>query len=107
MKNIFLFCGFFLIAISLNAQEFQTEKMDSLFFLLEKYDKAMGSLSAYHQGESVYQKSIGYSDVDEKIKATVHTQYRIGSVSKMFTATLVMQLIEEGKLALETKLSDF
>jgi D-alanyl-D-alanine carboxypeptidase len=106
MKSI-IFCGFFFISISLAAQEFQTEKMDSLFFFLEKYDKAMGSLSVYHKGESLYQKAIGYADVDEKIKATVNTKYRIGSISKMFTATLVMQLIEKGKLSLETKLSDF
>lgn len=106
MKKIFLF-GFVFIATSLTAQEFQTEKMDSLFFLLGKYDKAMGSLAVYHKGESVYQKSIGYADVDEKIKATVNTQYRIGSVSKMLTATLVMQLIDEGKLSLGTTLSDF
>ena len=103
----FLFGGFFFIAFSLNAQDFQTEKMDSLFYLLEKYDKAMGSLSVYQKGVSIYQKSIGYADVDGKIKATVHTKYRIGSLSKRFTATLVMQLIEEGKLSLETKLSDF
>ncbi len=106
MRKI-LFCGFFFIAISLTAQEFQTEKMDSLFFLLEKHDKAMGSLSVYSKGERVYQKSIGYADVGDKIKATDKTHYRIGSVSKMFTATLVMQLIEEGKLSLETKLSEF
>jgi D-alanyl-D-alanine carboxypeptidase len=111
MKKIFL-CGFLLIAISLTAQEvtaqeFQTEKMDSLFFLLEKYDKAMGTLSVYHKGEPLYQKSIGFADADQKINATVNTKYKIGSISKMFTATLVMQLIEEGKLSLETKLSDF
>jgi D-alanyl-D-alanine carboxypeptidase len=103
----FLISSFMFIAISLNAQQLQIEKMDSLFFHLEKYDKAMGSISVYHKGESVYQKSIGYADVDEKIKATVNTKYRIGSVSKMFTATLVMQVIEEGKLSLETKLSKF
>jgi len=106
MKKI-LFPAFFLIAIGLKAQEFPVKKMDSLFSLLEKYDKAMGSLSVYHKGKSIYQKAIGYANVDEKMKATVNTQYRIGSISKMFTATLVMQLMEEGKLSLETKLSRF
>ena len=106
MKKL-LFCGIFFIAINLSAQEFPPQKLDSLFFLLEKYDKAMGSLSVYHKGESIYQKSIGYIDIDEKIKTTVNTPYRIGSLSKMFTATLVMQLIEEGKLSLEVKLSEF
>jgi D-alanyl-D-alanine carboxypeptidase len=103
----FLFLGLFFIAMSSKAQHFQTRKMDSLFFLLEKHDKAMGSISVYHKGESLYKKTIGYADVDRKIKATVNTQYRTGSITKMFTATLVMQLIEEGKLSLETKLSKF
>lgn len=107
MKILVFFCGFLFVATSLSAQVFETKKMDSLFFLLEKYDKAMGSLSVYQKGESVYQKSIGYADVDKKIKATAHTKYRTGSVSKMFTATLVMQLVEEGKLSLETKLAAF
>ncbi|QCR22760.1 serine hydrolase [Pontibacter sp. SGAir0037] len=106
MKKI-LFCGFFFIAISLKAQEFQTKKIDSLFFLLDKHDKVMGSLSIYHKGKSVYQTSIGYTDVDKKIENSGHTKYRIGSVSKLFTATILMQLIEEGKLSLETKLSQF
>jgi D-alanyl-D-alanine carboxypeptidase len=106
MKKNYIF-GFFFIATSLTGQEFHAEKMDSLFVLLEKYDKAMGSVSIYHKGESLYQKSIGYADVDEKIKATAKTKWRLGSIAKRFTATLVMQLIEEGKLSLETKLSDF
>lgn len=106
MKKI-LFFAFFFIATSLTAQEFKTERMDSLFFLLEKYDKAMGGISIYQKGESVYQKSIGYADVDEKIKATAETKWRLGSIAKRFTATLVMQLIEEGNLSLETKLSKF
>ncbi|HMQ08873.1 MAG TPA: serine hydrolase domain-containing protein [Saprospiraceae bacterium] len=105
--RIILFCGIFFVVTSLKAQGFQAEKMDSLFSIMEKHDKAMGSLSIYHKGESLYQKSIGYADVDEKIKSTVETKWRLGSIAKRFTATLVMQLIEEGKLSLETKLSDF
>ncbi|MFD2247612.1 serine hydrolase domain-containing protein [Pontibacter ruber] len=107
MKIVLFFFGLFIFATSVSAQNFQTTKMDSLLSLLEKHDKAMGSLSVYHKGESIYQKSIGYADIDKKVKATANTQYRTGSVSKMFTATLVMQLIEEGKLSLETKLAKF
>ncbi len=106
MRSIFI-CFLFNIATGLAAQEFHAEKMDSLFFLLEKYNKAMGSVSIYYKGESLYQKSIGYADVKEKIKATAKTKWRLGSIAKRFTATLIMQLIEEGKLSLDTKLSDF
>lgn len=112
MKKIFFYSFFFLVSnylipTNLTAQEFQTNKMDSLFSSLEKFDKAMGSLAVWHKGRSIYQKSIGYADVEGKITATANTQYRIGSVSKMFTATVVMQLIEEGKLSFETKLAHF
>ena len=107
MKIVVFLFGFFFFATGVKAQSFQTAKMDSLLSLLEKHDKAMGSLSVYHQGESVYQKSIGYADVANKVKATATTPYRTGSVSKMFTATLVMQLIEAGKLSFETKLAAF
>ena len=107
MKIVVFLFGFFFLATSITAQNFQTTKMDSLLSMLEKHNKAMGSLSVYHKGESIYQKSIGFADVDKKVKASATTQYRSGSVSKMFTATLVMQLIEAGKLSLETKLSTF
>ena len=106
MKRVTCFI-FFFIHIGIKAQEVQLKKMDSLFFLLEKSGKAMGSLSVFQNGESIYQKAIGYADVDRKIKATATTQYRVGSISKLFTATLVMQLVEEGKLSLQTKLSEF
>lgn len=106
MKKLFL-CGFLFIVTNLSAQEFQTEKMDSLFVLFDKHDKVMGSLSIYHKGKNVYQNSIGFADVGEKIENTVNTNYRIGSISKLFTATILKQLIEEGKLTLETKLSKF
>ncbi|WP_299700186.1 serine hydrolase [uncultured Pontibacter sp.] len=107
MKIVVFLFGFFFFATGVKAQNFQTAKMDSLFSMLEKHDKAMGSLSVYHKGESLYQKSIGYADVDKKVKSTATTPYRTGSVSKMFTATLIMQLIEAGNLSFETKLSTF
>lgn len=106
MKKLF-FASVFFISSALSAQDLNIKRLDSLFSLLEKYDRAMGSISVAHKGKSVYQKSIGFADEDQKVKATANTTYRIGSLSKMFTATIVMQLIEEGKLSLEEKLSAF
>lgn len=93
--------------ISIYAQDFDKEKMDSLFALIDEYEQGMGSVSIFKNGEEVYSNSIGYANVKQKIKADRNTKYRIGSISKTFTATIVLQLIEEGKLSLSTPLSEF
>jgi len=67
----------------------------------------MGSVSILRQGEEVYQRSIGYANYKKGIKADDSTVYRIGSISKTFTAVIIMQMIEEGKLSLDTKLAHY
>ncbi|MGB7785866.1 MAG: serine hydrolase domain-containing protein [Salinimicrobium sp.] len=107
MKEILnMFFIFFCVA-TLTAQKFDTQKMDNLFAAIEENKKGMGSFSVFQNGEEVYQNSIGYADLQQKIKAGADTKYRIGSISKTFTASMIMQLVEEGKLQLNTKLSKF
>ena len=104
------FCNFITISIciiGLNAQEFDRAKMDSLFSILENSQQGMGSLSIFKDGLEVYQQSNGFADVDKGLRTNALTTYRIGSISKTFTASLIMQLIEEGKLTLDTKLKEF
>lgn len=103
-KYIFIF----LICFgSMRAQTFDTSKMDSLFNLLENNSKGMGSFSIFSNGNEIYQKSFGFSDVSNNIRANNFTKYRIGSITKTFTATVIMQLVEEGKISLNTLLSDY
>lgn len=98
----------FLFASSIySGQGFNKSKMDSLFMLIEQNNKGMNSISIFSGGGEVYHNSIGFSDVKNKVKATKETKYRIGSISKTFTAALIMKLVEEGKLTLDTKLFDF
>jgi len=66
----------------------------------------MGSLTISKNGIINYQKAIGYSLIsdDKKVAADINTKYRIGSATKMFTAVMIFQLIEEGKIKLDDKL---
>ena len=57
-------------------------------------------------GEIVLEKSLGYADVDRKIKATSKTNYRIASISKPFTALAIQKLIYQKKLSYQTTLSE-
>ncbi|WP_256387084.1 serine hydrolase [Flavobacterium sp. 140616W15] len=60
----------------------------------------MGSIAVSENGKLLYTKAIGYADVENLKKATVGTKYKIGSISKMFTASLIFKAIEENKLTL-------
>jgi CubicO group peptidase (beta-lactamase class C family) len=81
--------------------------MDSLFALIEKNQKGMGSISISKDGVEVYQHSFGYADFADSIRASADTKYRIGSISKTFTAAIILQLIDEGKLTTGTKLAEY
>ena len=105
MRNLTIIILFF--CASLNAQEFNKAKLDSLISTIEVNNKGMGSISVFRNGQEVYQRGYGYADVENKRKANALTRYRIGSISKTFTATLIMQLIEEGKISLSATLNDF
>lgn len=107
MKKRFLVSIAFLLTSISYAQDFNRQKMDSLFMLVEQNQAGMGSLSIFKNGKEVYHNAIGYADVEAKKEKNENTKYRIGSISKMFTAVLTMQLVESGKLNLETKLSEF
>lgn len=107
MKNSLTTFILLLFATISSAQSFKSEKIDSLFSLLEQNDKFMGSISISENQKVIYEKSIGFADVENKIKADSLTKYRIGSISKIFTATLVLKAIEEGKLEIDQTIEKY
>jgi CubicO group peptidase (beta-lactamase class C family) len=55
----------------------------------------------------IWAKGFGYSDVEKKIPATPHTIYRVASVTKLVTATAIMQLRDAGKLHLDDPIATY
>ncbi|MGB3545561.1 MAG: serine hydrolase [Saprospiraceae bacterium] len=107
MNPCYLLFALLVSAAGISAQTFDQSKMEAFFDLLDAEEQAMGSIAIMQDGEQVYQRSIGYADVAAEQAADENTRYRIGSITKTFTATLILQLVEEGKLSLDTKLSKF
>ena len=107
MKKIFLFLAFSLSINSFGQSETKFGKIDSLLTYLASNDKFMGSVAIQENDQIVFEKSYGFADIKGKKRANSKTKYKIGSITKTFTAVVVMQLVEEKKLTLETKLSDF
>jgi CubicO group peptidase (beta-lactamase class C family) len=58
-------------------------------------------------GEVVYAGARGLADVETRRPITVDTTFRLGSISKQFTAALVLKLVDEGKVSLDDPLSKF
>lgn len=84
-----------------------TAKLDSLITTLDLNKRAMFSVSIAEKGNVIYHRSIGFIDSNVTVQPNEHTRYRIGSISKMFTSVMILQLVEEKKLTLETKLAKF
>lgn len=105
--KLFIIFVIYLTNIAGFAQNFNKEKLDTYFNTLEKYNKFMGSVAVSKDGNLIYSKSVGYSNVDNKIKANEHTTYKIGSISKTFTSVLVFKAIEKRKLKLNQTIDVF
>lgn len=98
---------FLFLSLSTFAQEIRFARIDSLLNYLYENDKFMGSLCIRQGDEVVFKQAYGFSEATKGLRANGATKYKIGSISKTFTATMIMQLVEEKKIALTTKLNRF
>lgn len=90
-----------------SAQEFDRARLGRYFDALEQGDRFMGSVALSRNGKLLYTRALGMADLEKGIKARPDSRYRIGSISKTFTATLALLAVEEGKLVLEQTIESF
>lgn len=88
------------------SQTINTEKLNNYFNYIESNNLGVGSLSIFKSGKEVYARSFGQKNIPHLVY-NKDTRYQVGSVTKMITATLIFKLIEENKLNLNDKLSQF
>jgi CubicO group peptidase (beta-lactamase class C family) len=55
----------------------------------------------------IWAKGFGYADVENKIPATEHTAYHLASLTKTFASTILMQLVQDGKIKLDDPVSKY
>ncbi|WP_461109909.1 serine hydrolase domain-containing protein [Spirosoma koreense] len=101
---------FFLLVMSgafcANAQSVsqQIEKLVDTYAALGKFN---GSILVTAQGKPLLNKGYGYQDIKQKTRNDPHTIYQIASLTKSFTATLILKLVESNRLTLTDKVSQF
>lgn len=57
--------------------------------------------------EPVFEKALGMANKRYQVPNQIDTRFRLASVNKIFTATAVLQLVEQGKISLDDKLNDY
>ncbi|WP_458122818.1 serine hydrolase domain-containing protein [Paenibacillus sp. Z3-2] len=77
------------------------ETIDSYVATNQKNTAAV-SVVAIKNGETIVNKAYGYADLEQQRKADTSTVFEWGSTSKLLIWTSVMQLVEQGKLDLDT-----
>jgi len=87
-------------------REINTAKLDDFFDYLTQNKQAVGSISIFRKGKEVYKRDFGQDQLPN-VKWDLNTRYQIGSISKLFTAVMLMQQIEKEKLNINEKLSKY
>ncbi|MFB3146620.1 MAG: serine hydrolase domain-containing protein, partial [Nitrospirales bacterium] len=80
-------------------------KIDKILTAYHKYGMFQGAVLVTMNGEVIYRKAFGFANMEWQIPNTPETKFTIASLGKAFTAAMVLQLVEEGRLKLEDSLS--
>lgn len=72
-----------------------------------KIPGAIVSVTGSALGKQAFVLTYGYSDIQKEIPMNLNTHFRIGSITKTFTGTLILQLVDEGKVKLSDTLSKY
>ncbi|MFC2164426.1 serine hydrolase domain-containing protein [Acidobacteriota bacterium] len=78
-----------------------TDKIDALFKEWDRKDSPGAALGLFQDGRIVYARGYGMANLDYNTPITPQSVFRVGSVSKQFTAMCIALLAEQGKIALD------
>lgn len=91
---------FFLLTIT-SAVRAQTDLRSGLQTIADEF-KAVGlAVVVIKDGKPIYKEAIGYKNLEQKEPLSTQDLFRIASISKSFSATAIMQLVEQGRLSLD------
>lgn len=82
-------------------------KIQEVLTLAHKYRQFNGSALVAENGKVIYKGGFGMANMEWEIPNAPDTKFRLGSITKQFTAMLTLQLVEQGKIKLDSKISDY
>jgi CubicO group peptidase (beta-lactamase class C family) len=85
----------------------KADKINELVSRYADYGKFNGAILVAEEGEVIYKKGFGFANMEWDIPNQTDTKFRIASITKQFTAMLILQLVAEKKLDLNVPISTY
>ena len=94
------------LSISASPQE-RIARLDEFISEAHEYRLFNGVILVGEQGEVVYSKATGLANMEWNVPHGLNSKFKLASISKQFTCMLILQLVEEGKVSLDSKIADY
>lgn len=107
MKHLIFITAFMAVAVSVYPQDTIPGKIDELIGRYAAYNKFNGTALVAVKGKIVLEKGYGWKDVDSRRVNDSNTVFRVGSITKEFTAAIVLRLAATHRLGLADRLSKY
>ena len=114
-NNVRLFVKVILLLAVINLTAAETRSfaqtkaktIDELMTLYHKYGQFNGVVLVAERGQVIYERAFGQANLEWGIPNTLDTKFEIASMTKPMTALVIMRLVEEGKIRLDGKVSNY
>ncbi|WP_299366686.1 serine hydrolase domain-containing protein [Winogradskyella sp.] len=109
MKKIFMLCALLTMASAqqtISAQS-TSDKIDEVMGLYHQYGLFSGTILVAENGKPIYQNAFGLADLEFDLPHRTDMRFILGSITKQFTAVLVLQMVEDGKIKLDDPISNY
>ncbi|WPP52564.1 serine hydrolase domain-containing protein [Catalinimonas niigatensis] len=105
-RVIFALAYFFCVMLNAEAQPTdKTQAIGEIFSKYHAYEHFQGAVLVAEKGEVIYKNAFGLANREWNIPNQVDSRFDIASISKQFTAMLIMQFYEEGRIHLDSTIS--
>ena len=105
-RILLLLIAILAVHASVMAQD-KAAKIDELMKIYNNYRQFNGSVLVAENGKVIFKKGYGMANMEWNIPVETDTKFRLGSITKQFTSMLILQLVQEGKIKIEGKLTDY
>lgn len=106
-KKSLLIISTLLLVSHISLAQSKADLIDELISVYAEYGKFNGSVLVSNQGKIIYKKGFGMANMEWNIPNKPNTKHRLGSITKQFTAMLILQLAADGKLDLHAPIVDY
>ena len=106
LQLVFALLTVLVFQVSVLAQD-RIRQIDDLLARYHTYQQFNGAALVAENGKVLYKKGFGLANMEWNIPNEPDTKFRLGSITKQFTATLILQLVQQGKIKLDGKVSDY